>query len=124
MWIFSRYGFFSVVNKLDEGQPQDRPLQIRSRWTNHLQRLGEAFPHLAKPVKVDRASDYAPERIYASADDFAKVLDGMARKIDYGNFKGFMDRDRMFGMDGFAHALHEVWSVVYRAYNRAFKEKR
>lgn len=119
MWVMSRYGFFSIVNKLDKGQPADKPLQIRTRWDEHIDRLRVEFPFLSEPVSVSRSSDYSPRRIYASHEEAAKVMAGIATAIDYGNFKGYMDRDPMFLRDGFGHALHEIWSVIYDAYNRA-----
>jgi hypothetical protein len=118
MWIFSRYGFFSIVNKLDKGQPVDRPLQIRTRWDSHLKRLRAAFPELPEPSRVTRSSDYSPHRIYASPEQWATVMAGMAKTIDYGNFKGFMDGVGEFAKDGFAESLHAIWGVVYNAFNR------
>lgn len=104
MWLFTPFGFFSVVQK--EGESG---LTVRSRARSDLLRLQRHYlPQLGEPV-AHEGSDY-PWRARCSPDDWGQALQKMAGHIDYANFK-----DEVAQSSGKARAQRysKVWSALY-----------
>ena len=108
MWLFTKYGFFSIVQDRNDS----RRVLVRARIRNDLERLlhllddkcdGEA-PEVVEMPDADYAF-----RIFLDKAAWAKVAKVLANDIDYGNFKnavhGEPDRDQ---------AYMEVWSSLSR----------
>ena len=119
MWIFTKYGFYSVVcaRKGDgrRGQPIDRDrIMVRARIRSHLEAIKRRFPdRLAKcEIKTFASTDYA-FRIFDDKSAWSQVLVGLSEEMDYDNFKSEVASFQ--GADGRAYerALHDVWSVLY-----------
>ncbi len=92
MWLFTDFGFFSVVQK-----PDTSCLTVRSRVGDDLDRLRERYlPELSDTV-VGGGTDY-PFRATVSHADFAAGLSRIASALDYSNFKyrveGTLGRER------------------------------
>ena len=120
MWIFTKYGFFSAVCARKGDGKQGRALDenrimVRARNDGHLLALQARFPELLKEQKVLRSddTDYA-FRILVDRQVWSQVAAGLADETDYGNFKSEVAHHQ--GREGAAyeHALHDVWSVMYR----------
>jgi len=96
MWLFSRHGFYSVVqDKTDSGL-----IQIRARIKDDLDGLS-AFADKRLGMKMSSIistphADYA-YRVVVGRKEWAKVATALAQDIDYENFKnevhGEEDRD-------------------------------
>lgn len=105
MWIVTREGFYSAVQK--DG---DTDLTVRARVKQDLTNL---LPYLSGTVKqypiiTTPDNDYG-FRIKCSHEDWACALAQLAREIDYSNFKreiGTIDPKRK-------DVLHHVWSALY-----------
>jgi len=120
MWIFTKHGFYSAVcakgGSGKPGQPLDPDtLMVRARTRGHLQALMERFPEAlgGRTIEAFAGTDYA-YRIFVPKAIWVEVMAALAAEIDYGNFKSEVARHQ--GREGAAyeHALHDVWSVMYR----------
>lgn len=104
MWLFTPFGFFSIVRK-----PDDRELTIRSRTRGDLLRLIDTWlPDAGEPV-AHAGSDY-PWRVRCPADKVAQALARIASEIHYDNFKN--EVKDVLGSDR-AHRYGKVWSALY-----------
>ena len=116
MWLFTRYGFFSVTNarqnrgrlgsKLDPTR-----LQVRARSEAHLKNLIKRFPQLRgyRIIETPKA-DYL-FRIIVRRKVWAGVAGELAVEITYPNFKNeCVGRSEL--EDEYISTLHEVWGVA------------
>ena len=103
MWLFTRIGFFSVVQK--EGQPH---LTVRARVEADLDRLrAQYMPELSETLR-HTGTDY-PYRAIVSHEDFAAGLSRIGQDIDYPNFKRMVEHE--IGPNR-AHVYSKVWSSL------------
>ena len=104
MWLFTKFGFFSVVKK---GTNDD--LTIRSRTRSDLDRLRNHYLPSLSASRAHEGTDY-PWRATASASALAEAMSAIAQDIDYANFKDEVafslgkDRAKRYG---------RVWSALY-----------
>ena len=89
MWIFTKFGFFSVVREKDNSMTPFRSvcLVVRARDSVDLDRLRKEYmPALSKTVEsVSRDYRY---RAWIGYQDFKAGLAKIVEDIDYNNFKG------------------------------------
>ena len=116
MWLFTKYGFFSVVaakkpdgktlsSKLDPTQ-----LMVRARVRQHLVNLQMRFASLRDlAVLEDEGADYRFRLVVPKAD-WAMINRELADEIDYGNFKGLCERSDIVDRQ-YTSALHAVWDI-------------
>jgi hypothetical protein len=105
MWCYTRYGFYSVVQK-----PGDQDLTIRSRVRADLERLKLHYlPKLSEIVETND-SDYK-FRAKATHAAFADALYHIAQDIDYPNFKDTVAQQQ--GSDR-AKVYTSVWASTMR----------
>src|SRR6516162_8243698 len=112
MWLFTRYGFFSVV------QTAEHPdhLMVRARCREHLRNLMQRFSVLTEArIIVTGSSDYR-YRIIVDKADWAGVCAGLGAEIDYSNFKDAVHSNPLDLT--YETVLHRVWSDVYFAYSK------
>lgn len=106
MWLFTRHGFYSVVQ--DKLNPQH--LQVRARIKEDLEHLSTFARQSANldlpPIITTPNADYAC-RIVLPRDIWLKIATALAQNINYTNFKnevhGQPDRDK---------AYLEIWSTM------------
>lgn len=124
MWIFTRYGFYSVVSArqggLRHGPTDPSQLVVRARRREHLEALQARFPDelSALPIADTTDTDYA-HRIVVPKPAWVRVTAALADEIDYGNFKSEVASHQGSAGAAYEHALHEVWSVMYGLQRRA-----
>lgn len=114
MWLFTRYGFFSVTNaRLNRGKSpalDPRRLQVRARSRKHLELLVARFRQLrGYPIIETPSADYR-FRIVPRRKVWAKVAAALAQEITYPNFKNECHSNFELE-DEYIDALHRVWSV-------------
>lgn len=120
MWIFTKYGFLSVVNARkgfgEPGQPVDPDrLMIRSRSRNHLERLQERFQQLKdRNIETFPGSDY-PFRIFVEKSVWAEMMKELAEELDYDNFKNAVAKEP--NSSDYEDCLHDVWQIMRRLEN-------
>lgn len=135
MWLFTKVGFFSVVEasedrkeidsltsgfKFEGAQKDDTLLSIRARIEGDLDLLRAQYaPGLSPTVILGAHRDY-PYRAYISKEKFAEAMCRAALDIDYGNFKSMIMR--VFGMA--REVLYaKVWGVMNEAEKKIGTEK-
>lgn len=114
MWLFTVHGFYSVVSH-DVGH-----VLVRSRCRTHLQNLidryGPEEPDCwAIVVWPNTDCQY---RMIVPQAQWADVVAQMVHAIDYTNFKAKVGHAGVYG-----RLLHEVWTVVDRAYQRRKRQQ-
>lgn len=118
MWLFTRYGFFSVVcARQGDGShvmPVDPDrMMVRARVAEHLAALKERFPDELGGSEIVTTSytDYAC-RLFVEKANWVRVAAALAEETDYDNFKKSAKKQK--GGEGieYLNALHAVWSVM------------
>ena len=120
MWVFTKHGFFSAVCARQgdgaHGQPIDsNRIMVRARVRGHLEALKKRFPDLLGECDIYESADtdYA-FRIFIDKRVWSRVISGLADETDYDNFKSEVVRHQGRAGAAYEHALHGVWSVMYR----------
>ncbi len=118
MWIFTRYGFYSVVcarqgqGRLDEPINADQ-MMIRARSRGHLGQLINRFPAELGDCEIRSFAnaDY-PFRIFVAKTTWSHLLMQLNDEISYDNFKSAAAAQQ--GRAGFDYqdALHQVWAIM------------
>lgn len=112
MWLFTRYGFYSVVSALQPNLDDidlDR-VCIRARTRDHLENLFARFPSLGdRPIEETPKRDYR-FRILLPKPLWVEIARSLAEEIQYDNFK---DEASRLGDEVYDEALHEVWDIMY-----------
>lgn len=104
MWIFSKFGFYSVVQDFNSKEL----LHIRARVSGDLERLLSAGG-VATSVTETPDADYR-YRAAVSRADFEQLLVKLGDAVDYPNFKSAVAKhaDQAEKLD----AYHEVWRTM------------
>lgn len=114
MWLFTQYGFFSVVCGRDldgnGGSLDPDTLMVRARSHKHLSSLMSRFPSLEGCEIVETPLTDYRYRIVVPKSTWAEVAKELAAEIDYGNFKS--RAHECSGDSRYASALHDVWEVM------------
>ena len=105
MWIMTRFGFFSIVQKQGE-----RDLTIRSRVRTDLEELRAQYLPAMGEIREHEGTDYQ-YRANVSHGDFAEALRHIAMDIDYSNFKNTVAAEQGAGR---AHVYGQVWSNLWK----------
>ena len=115
MWIFTKYGFFSVVcaSKAPSdlrGKVLDKNVvMVRARARSHLLRLQKAYALMPFKIHTDTGTDYA-FRMILPKKLWVEVAAELCRDIEYGNFK---DACHKATDDHTYHdALYKVWATM------------
>ena len=101
MWLMTKFGFYSIVRK-DEGR-----FHIRSREKVDIENLVKQVPLPEAKIMESSSADYR-FRVIVGQKELLSVLTFLGNELDYGNFKGCIDRT-----PGQSHKpYHEVWGVL------------
>lgn len=118
MWLFTKYGFFSVVCARQGDGRSDRPidqdrLMVRARLRDHLHALKERWPgELGScDIQTFAGSDYA-FRIFVAKPVWAGIASQLVLETDYDNFKSAVARHQGAAGKRYGRALGEVWAVM------------
>ena len=114
MWLFTRYGFYSIAcARKPDGAPDPDLLMVRARRKAHLANLIQRFPALSGGKVVTSAdADYRYRLIVAKAE-WTTVVAEMAGEQDWSNFKNQAATFQGAAGADYVEALHDVWSVMY-----------
>lgn len=108
MWLFLPTGFYSVVvHRDDPGR-----VIVRSREPEAIEHFRKRMA-LANAAVIDPQADY-PYRVTVSRRAWAAFLALSARDMKATNFKS--EAERVRGRDAYTGVLHEVWTVLWRAF--------
>jgi hypothetical protein len=104
MWIMSRYGFFSIVQK-DDG------IHIRARERGDLYWLLSVAKVQPPPKVLETPTNDYRWRVVVDRPVLERVMATLGDSVDYPNFKAQIDRDPAQRRKPY----HEVWAVLARA---------
>jgi hypothetical protein len=102
MWLFTNFGFFSVVQK-----PGERDLTVRSRLRSDLEHLRQRYLPTLGPVIEHGGSDYQ-FRAKISHAALAEAMSKIVLDIDYSNFKNSVAEQQ-------GHARAKTYGKVWEA---------
>ena len=119
MWIFTRYGFFSIacVNKPD-GTINPDIVMVRARLHEHLVSLKDRFPdtELGKAEILSWDGRDYRYRIILPKVAWVAALAELATEQTWSNFKNETSRFSRAKKAAYAYvdALHRIWDVMHR----------
>ena len=105
MWLFTKYGFYSIVRApAADGQPLDT-MAIRARRIEDLEALRSFVPigHIVKTPERDY-----PFRCFLTPGECSAMLSDMGETIDYENFKEKISTQSRFR----ARLYGVIWTVM------------
>ena len=105
MWIFTTFGFFSVVQK--QGSPL---LTIRARVREDLDGLRDRYLPSLSPTIAGAGTDYR-YRATVSHEHLALAMAAIVRDIDYSNFKYEVARQQDRSREA---VYHKVWDALWQ----------
>jgi hypothetical protein len=105
MWLVTRFGFFSVVQK--EG---DTHLTIRSRVRADLEELHSRYLLEMNEIQENVGTDYQ-YRVRVTHADFAEAMRQIVGDINYSNFKNTVAAEG--GVER-AHIYGQVWGDILK----------
>lgn len=107
MWIFTNFGFFSIVQKPED--VDENMLTVRSRTREDIENFVAEFSHPVKII-IDNHADYL-YRVRAKKEDVQNILFKSVGDIHYNNFKNEVAKSQGVRR---AHKYHKVWDVMYK----------
>jgi hypothetical protein len=110
MWLFTRAGFFSVVDKKSQGRGVGE-VCVRARIAADFDSLRKLYFPDMPDITFESNTDY-PYRIYVGKKQWAKVSALMSEDVTYDNFKSMVGKEQ--GYDR-SHLYGEVWGVMFKA---------
>ena len=115
MWVFTRYGFYSIAcASKSDGSLDKQSVMVRARCIAHLQGLQKRFPALAVgEIRKLPNHDYRYRLIIPKASWIA-IIGELAQEQEWSNFKD--EAAKYQGTSGrrYVRALHDVWGVMHR----------
>ncbi len=105
MWILTKFGFFSAVQK--QADVAENMLTIRGRVKDDLEALRHYLPDMGN-ITTSNNADYR-YRVRVSKASFAEALPQMVMDIDYSNFK---DKVMQTQGRGRARTYSKVWGTL------------
>ena len=120
MWIFTRYGFFSIAcaNKPQSNEIDVDTVMVRARDKRQLLNLQERFKKIGIAEFAVECSDYADYRyrLIMPKDLWVQALSEMAKEQTWRNFKNeaslFEQAHNLSRR--YVDALHEIWNIMHR----------
>jgi len=114
MWLFTRYGFYSIAcARKPDGSLDPELLMVRARRKEHLANLQKRFAALAGAEIVRLPHRDYRYRLVVPKHAWVTVIAELAREQEWSNFK--KEAERFLGAAGrdYTDALHQVWGVMY-----------
>lgn len=108
MWIFTSFGFFSVVANRKKGKEQQ--VVVRARFEGDLDRLRKEYIPRLSGVTFKKYADY-PYRAYCGRQAFANGMQKICMDLFYTNFKSEVGKVQGFKRESL---YMDVWSTMRR----------
>jgi hypothetical protein len=115
MWIFTRYGFYSIAcaSKPDDSLDSQSAM-VRSRCISHLESLQTRFPKLAVGKILELPNRDYRYRLIVPKASWTAIVGELAQEQEWSNFKNEATKYQGTPGKGYVDALHEVWGVMNR----------
>lgn len=107
MWLFTKYGFYSIVQ--DEN---DKSIyKVRARKKTDLQELQRNVTEISGgSIQQDNQADYR-FRIFINQQQFKAVMNHLSNTLDYSNFKDSIYSNK--SQKDKLESYHQIWDVMY-----------
>ena len=115
MWVFTRFGFYSIACADKPGTKEIDPdtVMVRARVRKHLTNLQHRFQSLADTkILTLPGRDYG-FRLILPKPVWVEVLKELAEEQRWSNFKSEATKNLAQAGAYYTRALHEVWEVMY-----------
>jgi hypothetical protein len=115
MWVFTRYGFYSIAcSQKPDGSLDDMSVMVRARCIAHLRSLQKRFPALAVGKILELPNRDYRYRLIIPKASWAAIIGELAQEQEWSNFKN--EAAKYQGRSGrrYVEALHDVWGVMHR----------
>jgi hypothetical protein len=103
MWLMTKHGFYSIVQKKPD------KFHVRTRVRKDLENLVARVPLPGAEIHSSKTTDY-PFRIIVGRDDVLKVMEFFGETLDYSNFKNTVagTPDQQVKHDAYASVWHTM----------------
>jgi len=110
MWLATKFGFYSIVQKEPADESTAAVFHVRARLRHDLENLLQAA-RLRKEIEEWPGADYR-YRFLGTEADVRQIMACLAAHLDYNNFKSKIGctADQKKKLD----AYHKVWSELAR----------
>ena len=115
MWVFTRYGFYSVAcASRPDGSLDEETVMVRGRLKDHLRNLCNRFSAIAGAQIVTMANRDYRYRVIVPKGVWVQILAELAEEQAWSNFKDEACAHQ--GQEGasYVRALHDVWGIMHR----------
>ena len=107
MWLFTKYGFYSIV----QDEKDKNTYKVRAREKGDLEQLKNNVVEVAYcSIHQDENADYR-YRIFINQEQLQSLLTHLANHLDYSNFKDSIYRNKL--QKDKLDSYHKVWDVMY-----------
>lgn len=115
MWVFTRYGFYSIAcASKSDGSLDDESVMVRARCSTHLRSLQKRFPALAVGKILELQNHDYRYRLIIPKASWTAIMGELAQEQEWSNFKDEAARYQGTSGRGYVRALHDVWAVMNR----------
>ena len=115
MWIFTRYGFYSIAcASKPDGSLDSQSVMVRARCIDHLRSLQKRFPALAVGNILELPNRDYRYRLIIPKASWTAIVGELAQEQEWSNFKNEGAKYQGTSGRGYVDALHEVWGVMNR----------
>ena len=115
MWIFTRYGFYSIASaSRPDGSLDNQSVMVRARCRAHLRSLQKRFPALAVGDILEWPNRDYRYRLIIPKASWTEIMGQLAQEQEWSNFKNEAAKYQGKSGRGYVDALHDVWGVMHR----------
>jgi len=113
VWLFTRYGFYSIAcAQKEDGSLDPSMLMVRARRKSHIEALQKRFAQLTAHEIVSLPGRDYKYRLIVAKDSWTKIVAELASEQEWSNFKNEAARFGGAKNADYVHALHEVWATM------------
>jgi hypothetical protein len=115
MWIFTRYGFYSIAcASKPDGSLDSQSVMVRARCIAHLRSLQKRFPALTVGDIVELSNRDYRYRLIIPKGSWTAIIGELAQEQEWSNFKNEAAKYQGASGTAYVEALHKVWGLMHR----------
>ena len=115
MWIFTRYGFYSIAcASKPDGSLDTQSVMVRARCKTHLTSLQNRFPKAAFGELFEFPHADYRYRLVLSKASWTVIVGELVKEQEWSNFKNEVANFQGAAGRAYVRVLHDVWETMYR----------
>ena len=115
MWVFTRYGFYSIAcARKSDGSLDNQSVMVRARCIAHLRKLKKRFPALAVGDILELPNRDYRYRLIIPKASWVAIIGQLAQEQEWSNFKNEAAKYQGESGRAYVDAMHDVWGVMDR----------